>query len=126
MATSLMGAVVSQSISPEVQRARDAMNLPEVQEILGRLADFNLGIYMPHMHLPDLNFAPLPPGCVQIEQGLRVRWASREEAAALPNAIQVAWRWTDNGVTSSADCTATCSENPDQESHYHDHLKDDD
>ena len=125
MTTSLMGAVVTQSISPAVQRARDAIDLPEVQQILKRLADFNLGIYVPHVHLPHLDFGPLPPGQVQIEQGLRVRWASREEADALPNAVEVAWRWTNDGVTCSADCTATCSTNPD-EPHYHDHLKDDD
>ena len=123
MSTATANTVIATtSIAPEIQRARDSIDLPEVREIMKRLADFNLGVYIPHMHRPDLDFATLPPDTVQVEEGRQVRWISRAELESLPNSIQVAWRWVDNGVTSGAECIQTCSWNADKGTHYKDHL----
>ena len=123
MSTASTDAIASTtSIAPEIQRAREAIDLPEVREMLKRLAEFNLGVYIPHMHRPDLDFAALPADTVQVEQGGRVRWISRAELYLLPNSVQVAWRWVDNGVTCGAECIQTCSWNADKGSHYKDHL----
>jgi hypothetical protein len=122
MSTATANAVVSTTMAPEIQRARESIDLPEVRAIMRRLADFNLAVCIPHMHRPDVDFAALPPDTVQVEEGRHVRWISRSELDSLPNSIPVAWRWIDDGSASDAECIKTCSWNSDKGSHYKDHL----
>ena len=39
-----------QGLPPALISAQEALNLPEVQDMLKRLSEFQLGIFMPHMH----------------------------------------------------------------------------
>ena len=109
-------------MAPEIQRAFASLELQEVQDIMKRLAEFNLGVCVPHMHRADLDFATLPSDLVQVEENLQVRWVTRDTLASLPNSVQVAWRWVDNGVSSAAECIKTCSRNEDTGKHFKDHL----
>ena len=115
-------SALSTRMAPEIERAFASIELPEVKEIMKRLAEFNLGVCVPHMHRPDLDFASLPSDVVQVEENLRVRWVMRDTLTSLPNSVPVAWRWIDNGVTSAAECIKTCSWNADTGKHYTDHL----
>ena len=57
------------TMAPEIAKAMQAIELPEVRDMLRRLAEYNLGICIPHMHRPDLDFDVLPPDTVQVEDG---------------------------------------------------------
>jgi len=57
-------------IHPDVRRAMEAIELPEVNTMLQRLAKYGLGISVPHMHGTDCQFLPLPDGMVAVEDGL--------------------------------------------------------
>lgn len=62
-----------QSLPPELLKAQAAMHLPEVQEMLIKLSEYNLGIYMPHIHDENTGeFSPLPHGISQVEEDLSV------------------------------------------------------
>jgi hypothetical protein len=68
------------NLPEELQVAQNAINLPEVKEILKKLSQHNLGIYMPHMHDEETGaFKPLPPGITQVEDGLVVSFRPNNE-----------------------------------------------
>lgn len=100
------------SVAPEVERAIASIDLPEVQEMIKRLSEFNLAVYAPHMHSEDIDFAAQPNHFVQIEEDCRVRWVSREQLKHFETSIPVAWRWVDDGIHAAAKCIAICSPNP--------------
>lgn len=56
-----------------LRTAQAAIHLPEVQEMLRKLSEYKLGVFMPHMH-DDVtgNFQPLPDEVTQVEAGLQV------------------------------------------------------
>ena len=81
----------------ELRTAQAAINLPEVQEMLARLAKYNLGICMPHLHTGESGtFQVLPQDTVQVESKLEVTFLPEDEARELL-AIPVAWRWVESG-----------------------------
>lgn len=51
----------SESVHPDVRRAADSIHLPEVQELVKRLAEYGLAVALPHMHGDDGMLAPCPP-----------------------------------------------------------------
>ena len=56
-----------------LRTAQEAIHLPEVQEMLRRLSEYRLGIFMPHMHDEETGeFQPLPDDVMQVESGLEV------------------------------------------------------
>jgi hypothetical protein len=92
----------------ELRIAQEAIDLPEVQEMLRKLADHNLGIYMPHMHNERTGaFEPLPSGIRQVEDGLRVSFKPDGECIDSPERsyLPVGWYW--NAGTSSY-CSQVC------------------
>ena len=53
-----------------LRTAQEAIHLPEVQEMLRRLSEYKLGIYMPHVHDEQTGeFPPLPDEVIQVESG---------------------------------------------------------
>jgi hypothetical protein len=92
----------------ELRIAQEAVNLPEVQEMMKRLSKYNLGICMPHMHDDEQGrFQPLPQDMVQVETDLEVHFLKRSEAQKIPS-VPVAWQWVDNGIESMAVCVSQC------------------
>ena len=68
------------NLPEELQVAQNAINLPEVKEMLKKLSQHNLGIYMPHMHDEETGaFKPLPVGMTQVEAGLEVSFRPNDE-----------------------------------------------
>jgi len=92
----------------ELQKAQLAMYEPEVQEMLKKLSEYNLGICMPHKHNEaDGSFMVLPADEVQVEDDLNVSFSKRED---LPKKkmVEVGWFWKEGAATISSMCTTTC------------------
>lgn len=86
--------------------AQQAINLPEVQEMLFRLSKYNLGIFMPHGH-DELtgDFQELPANVMQVETGLEVSFQTTEQLASQAERfLPVAWRWHAGASALAAVC----------------------
>ncbi|MFZ0317562.1 MAG: hypothetical protein WAL56_00425 [Candidatus Sulfotelmatobacter sp.] len=116
------------SLPEELRTAQEAIQLPEVQEMMRKLAVYNLGVFMPHMHDDAGRFQPSSEKFVQVEKGMRVSFAPTEEivndeARYLP----VGWVWNENLPTPMAMCKMACvKDNPDDTMHYSQHVSDED
>ena len=88
---------------PMVERAQRAVELPEVLELMKKLAEHGLGVFMPHIHPPEGGFAPLPAGTVQLEGNLKVSFVD-ESCEDLRSAIPVGWTWSEGKAKASASC----------------------
>lgn len=78
----------------ELAIARRAIELPEVQEMMRKLAAYNLGIYMPHMHdVKTGAFKVLPAGVTQVEDNLKISFQSVDPQGR--SYVPVAWLWRD-------------------------------
>ena len=74
---------------------QEALNLPEVQSMLQRLSEYQLGIFMPHMHNEQTGgFQSLGDDVVQVESGLEVSFKAAKEIAIQKNSfLPVGWFW---------------------------------
>ncbi|MEZ4618218.1 MAG: hypothetical protein R2867_22265 [Caldilineaceae bacterium] len=75
-----------------LERAQDAINDPVVKDCLEKLAEFGLGVFIPHIHLENGRMEPLPEGYVQIERNLQVSF-SQEGDLQNEQMIAVGWFW---------------------------------
>ena len=92
---------------PEPLRtAQGAIHLPEVQEMLRRLSEYKLGIFMPHMHDEHTGeFQPLPDDLMQVESGAEVSFQPTEEIVnQRARYLSVGWLWRAGASTPSAVC----------------------
>ncbi len=89
-----------------LRTAQEAIHLPEIQEMLRRLSEYNLGIFMPHMHDEDTGeFQPLPDQVTQVESGLEVSFLPTTEAVNQAGRfLPVGWLWRAGGATPVAAC----------------------
>jgi hypothetical protein len=109
-------------LPPELATAQEAINLPEVQEMLRRLSAYNLGIYMPHIHDEETGqFQPLPDEVVQVEKGLQVSFQTRAEMEDPDRYVQIGWVWSQGAVTPSASCKMVCFKKEGDTMHYSTH-----
>ena len=96
----------SPSLPEELEIAQRAIDLPEVQEMIRRLAAYNLGVYMPHMH--DVSTGAmqvLPEGMFQVEDDLKVSFQRTDPPGG--TYVPVAWIWRD-GAVPGAKCASIC------------------
>ena len=89
-----------------LKTAQDAIHFPEVQEMLRRLSEYNLGIFMPHMHDEHTGeFQPLPDDVLQVEAGVKVSFQPTDDIASQPGRyLPVGWLWRAGASTPSAVC----------------------
>ena len=94
--------------------AQQAIHLPEVQEMLRRLSEFKLGIFMPHRHDEQTGeFQALPDEVVQVESGLEVSFQAKKEIANQTDRfLSVAWIWRAGASTPVAVCEMVWDEKP--------------
>ena len=87
-------------------RAQTAIHLPEVQDMLRRLSQYDLGIFMPHIHDAHTGeFQPLPAGVMQVESGMEVSFQPTADIAHQKNRfLHVAWVWRAGALTPAAAC----------------------
>ena len=103
----------ARSLPQELRTAQAAIHLPEVQDMLRRLSDYNLGIFMPHMHHEQTGiFQSLPDDVMQVESGLEVSFQPAEDIANREDRfLSVGWCWR-----AGAPATVTaCEMAPDDE-----------
>jgi hypothetical protein len=100
-----------------LRTAQAAIHLSEVQEMLRRLSEHGLGIFMPHMHDERTgHFQPLPDQFMQVESGLEVSFQPTAEIAKHADRfLPVAWVWRDAALMPSAVCEMVQEDAPDDE-----------
>jgi hypothetical protein len=103
--------------------AQEAIHLPEVQEMLHRLSEYQLGIFMPHRHDEQTGeFQLLPDDVLQVESGLEVSFQPTEEIANQANRfLPVGWFWRVGASTPSAVCEMVWDERPGDPERYGKH-----
>ncbi len=103
-----------------LRTAQEAIHLPEVQEMLRRLSEYRLGIFMPHMHDEQTGeFQLLPDEVTQVESGLEVSFQPTEEIATQTDRfLPVAWVWRAGASTPSAVCEMVQEERPGDRERY--------
>ena len=85
--------------------AQEAIQLPEVQEMLRKLSEYKLGIFMPHMHHRTGAFEVLPDNVMQVESSLEVSFQSTEITANQPDRfLPVAWYWREGAAIPVSAC----------------------
>jgi len=88
-----------------VDEAIAAMNNPDVQAMIKKLSKFGLAVSIPHMHLADGEFLPLPDNTLALEEDLRVTFKKRSDLDE-KSIVPVQWRW--DGDLDSAVVSAGC------------------
>lgn len=101
-------------LPPTLRTAQEAIHLPEVEEMLRKLSEYKLGIFMPHVHDEQTGkFLPLPDEVVQVESGLEVSFRPTEEIASQTDRfLPVGWFWRAGAPTPSAVCEMIWEERP--------------
>jgi len=97
-----------------LKTAQEAIHFPEVQEMLRRLSEYQLGIFMPHKHDEQTGeFQPLPDEVMQVESGLKVSFLPMAEMANQTNRfLPVGWLWRAGASTPVAACEMEEEEKP--------------
>lgn len=100
------------SLPQALRTAQEAIHLPEVQQMLRRLADYKLGIFMPHMHDGKTGeFKSLPDEVTQVESGLEVSFQPTNEIVNQTDRFfPVGWFWRAGASTLSAVCEMVSEE----------------
>ena len=110
-------------LPPALRTAQQAIRLPEVQEMLRRLSEYNLGIFMPHLHDEQTGgFQPLPDDVMQVESGLQVSFQpAREITNQTDRFLPVGWCWRAGAPATSAVCEMVGDEVPGATGRYTKH-----
>ena len=106
MMTATVSREFGHGLPSDLKIAQAAIQLPDVQEMLRRLSQYKLGIFMPHMHAEQTGeFEVLPDGLVQVESGLEVSFLdSKEVEQGKAQFMPVGWLWRGGKLTTSAVC----------------------
>lgn len=82
-------------LPPVLRTAQDAIHLPEVQAMLQKLSEYQLGIFIPHMHDEQTGeFQPLPAEVMQVESGLAVSFKPTADILNQGDRfLPVGWVW---------------------------------
>ena len=97
-----------------LRTAQEAIHLPEVLGMLRKLAEYQLGIFMPHKHDENTGeFQPLPDEVMQVESGLKVSFLPAEEIASQTDRfLPVGWLWRAGAPAPVAACEMDGEEGP--------------
>jgi hypothetical protein len=90
-------------MSDVVERAAQAVNRPEVQEMIRKLSELGLGVYALHEHSNDGEFIPLAANRVAVESDLKISFHDRNETGVFLG-TPVGWAWIDGSVKPIAGC----------------------
>ncbi len=103
-----------------LRTAQEAIQLPEVQEMLRRLSGYQLGIFMPHMHDEQTGeFQLLPDDVVQVESGLEVSFSPMEAIARQTERfLPVGWLWRDGAAKPVTACEMVSGDSPGERGRY--------
>ena len=93
-------------IDESVQSAMSAIELPEVKRAAAVLAEHGLGVFVPHMHTEEVDFAELPADMVAVEKNCEVSFQPRSLARGVP----VGWVAQRDGLSISMVCRTYCEQ----------------
>ena len=114
MMTANVSQVSARGLPQALRTAQEAIHLPEVQEMLRRLSEYKLGIFMPHMHDDQTgDFKLLPDEVMQVESALEVSFQPTIELANQTDRfLPVGWLWRAGAAAPSAVCEMVSEESP--------------
>jgi hypothetical protein len=114
MTTATISAGRTYGLPLALSIAQKAIHLPEVQAMLRRLSEYNLGIFMPHRHDEQTgDFQPLPVELTQVEAGLEVSFHPTARIAGQPDHfLPVGWCWRGGASTPISVCEMVREEHP--------------
>ena len=115
MTTTNLSQTSTLGMPPALRRAQAAIHLPEVQAMLQRLSEFDLGVFMPHQHDERTgDFQPLPDDVMQVEAGCQVSFQNTQEIVNQANRfLPVAWRWQAGAAVPASVCEMVVPEEQD-------------
>lgn len=115
MTTANLSRASTLGMPPALRRAQAAIHLPEVQTMLQRLSQFDLGICMPHQHDERTgDFKPLPDDVMQVESGCKVSFQNAQEIVNQGDRfLPVTWRWRAGASSPASACEMVVEEGPD-------------
>ena len=115
MTTANLSQASTLGMPPALRRAHAAIHLPEVQSMLKRLSEFDLGIFMPHRHDERTgDFQPLPDDVMQVEAGYQVSFQNAQEIVNQAGRFPpVAWRWRAGAAVPASVCEMVVPEEQD-------------
>ena len=113
----------ARGLPPALRAAQEAIHLPEVQAMLRRLSEYQLGIFMPHMHNEQTgDFQPLADHLTQVESGLEVSFQPMEDIAHQTDRfLPVGWFWRAAAAAPVAVCEMVREERPGDTARYGKH-----
>ena len=114
MMTANVSQVSARGLPQALKTAQAAIHLPEVQEMLRRLSEYKLGIFMPHMHDEQTGeFELLPDEVMQVEAGLAMSFQPTKEIANQGDRfLPVGWLWRAGASAPSAVCEMVSEVSP--------------
>lgn len=120
MTTTNVSQTIFRGLPQGLRTAQEAIQLPEVQQMLRRLSEYKLGVFMPHMHDGQTGeFQPLPEGVMQVESGLEVSFQPMEEIARQTERfLPVGWLWRDGAATPVTACEMVSGDGPGDRGRY--------
>ena len=106
MTAATISQVSAIDLPPTLRHAQEAIHFPEVQEMLRRLSEYQLGIFMPHMHDEKTGeFKVLPDEVTQVESGLEVTFKRTEEITRHADCfLPVGWVWRAGAASPASVC----------------------
>ena len=106
MTTAIVSQGNTRGLPQPLRTAQEAIHFPEVQEMLRRLSEYKLGIFMPHIHDEQTGaFQRLPDQVIQVESALEVSFQLAEEIASQTERfLPVGWFWRAGASTPFAVC----------------------
>ena len=106
MTTATISQASAIDLPHALRRAQEAIHFPEVQEMLRRLAEYKLGIFMPHMHDEKTGeLKVLPDKVMQVESGLEVTFKRTDEVASQADRfLPVGWLWSSGAASPASAC----------------------
>lgn len=93
------------TLHPMIDKAQDAVRTPEVIDMIKRLGEYGLGVFMPHLHTQN-GFEPLPSNIVQLESDLKIEFVERS-SLEVQGAAPVGWVWDADKAIVTAACMCT-------------------
>ena len=117
MTTASASRATTYGLPPTLRTAQAAMQLPEVQDMLRRLSEYQLGIFMPHQHDDRSGeFQPLSDDVMQVESGLTVSFERLDEIVRRTESfLPVGWVWRAGAATVAAACEMATQDGPEGE-----------
>ena len=105
MTETTLGNDLEELFPDALKKSQEAIDFPEVREMVKALSAYGLGVFMPHMHDDETGgFKVLPAGVTSVEEDLQVSFHPSDDLSdeGSRRYVPVGWVWDSaRGVTSA-------------------------